>query len=142
MINKYCWSQAGCSTASIGTKVARWRSIGQTVGMQRFSLDALARQQLKQAAESGGGHAADTVMGGHERVLRQTVIGMISGSELSEHANPGEATVHVLLGRVRLSAGDSSWEGRSGDLLIVPDARHSLVALEDSAVLLTVAKLP
>jgi hypothetical protein len=43
---------------------------------------------------------------------------------------------------VRLSAGDLSWEGRSGDLLVVPDARHSLEALEASAVLLTVAKLP
>ena len=47
-----------------------------------------------------------------------------------------------LRGRVRLSAGELSWEGRSGDLLVVPDARHSLEALEASAVLLTVAKLP
>jgi hypothetical protein len=32
------------------------------------------------------------------------------------------------------------WSGRSGDLLAVPDDRHSLHALEDSAVLLTVVK--
>jgi quercetin dioxygenase-like cupin family protein len=50
--------------------------------------------------------------------------------------------VHVLHGRVRLTAGELSWEGRQGDLIIVPDSRHSLEALEDSAVLLTVAKLP
>jgi quercetin dioxygenase-like cupin family protein len=42
---------------------------------------------------------------------------------------------------VRLSAADLSWEANRGDLLIVPDSRHSLQALEDSAVLLTVAKL-
>ena len=47
----------------------------------------------------------------------------------------------VLHGRVRLLAADQSWEGGRGDLLIVPDARHSLEALDDSAVLLTVAKL-
>jgi len=50
--------------------------------------------------------------------------------------------VHVLRGRVRLTSGGESWEGRSGDLSKVPDARHSLQALEDSAILLTVAKLP
>jgi len=50
--------------------------------------------------------------------------------------------VHVLRGRVRLTSEGQSWEGRAGDLLKVPDARHSLHALEDSAVLLTVAKLP
>jgi quercetin dioxygenase-like cupin family protein len=110
--------------------------------VQRFSLEALARQQLELAASAGGGHTADTVYGGHEKVLRQTVIGMTRGARLAEHENPGEATVHVLHGRVRLTAGELSWEGRQGDLIIVPDSRHSLEALEDSAVLLTVAKLP
>jgi quercetin dioxygenase-like cupin family protein len=110
--------------------------------MQRISLDALAAQQLELAATHGGRPAADTVVGGHERVLRQTVVGMIKGTELGEHNNPGEATVHVLRGRVRLTSEGESWEGRSGDLLKVPNARHSLQALEDSAVLLTVAKLP
>ena len=110
--------------------------------MQRISLVALARQQLDGARRAGGGHTADTVFGGRENVLRQTVIGMVKGASLAEHENPGEATVHVLLGRVRLSSGELSWEARSGDMIFVPDARHSLEALEDSAVLLTVAKLP
>lgn len=102
----------------------------------------MARQQLEAARGAGGGHAADTVYGGSERVLRQTVIGMIEGSSLAEHENPGESTVQVLFGRVRMFKGEQSWEARSGDMLFVPEARHSLAALEDSALLLTVAKLP
>ena len=108
---------------------------------QKTSLEALAREQLELAAGAAGGRAAHTVYGGHEKVLRQTLIAMIRGSELSEHENPGQATVLVLHGRVRLSSADLEWEGSPGDLITVPDARHRLEALEDSAVLLTVAKL-
>ena len=109
--------------------------------MQTISLEVVARQQLARAATAGGGRAADTAYGGHEKVLRQTVIGMHAGTRLSEPENPGEATVQVLQGRVRMSAGAQSWDGRTGDLLVVPPSRHSLEALEDSAILLTVAKL-
>src|SRR6516164_2399195 len=110
-------------------------------GMQKFSLEAMARELLERARNGHGRRAAATVVGGHEKVLRQTVIALASGAALAEHENPGEASVHVLAGRVRLTAGQHSWEGRRGDLLMVPAASHSLVALEDSAVLLTVAKL-
>jgi len=110
--------------------------------MQKHSLDALARELLAKAGDSGAGRTAQTVVGGHEKVLRQTVIAMVKDAELTEHANPGEASVYVLRGRVALVSGGQSWEGRDGDLLIVPDAPHSLRALQGSAVLLTVAKLP
>lgn len=110
--------------------------------MQKLSLDALARELLDRATGAAGGRAAQTIIGGHEKVLRQTVIAMTRNAALTEHANPGEASVHVLRGRVALTAGEQTWEGRDGDLLIVPDAPHSLQALQDSAVLLTVAKHP
>ncbi|MBO2447484.1 cupin domain-containing protein [Actinomadura barringtoniae] len=110
--------------------------------MQKMSLDALAREHLKKAEAESTGRSSATVYGGHECVLRQTVIALVSGRKLAEHENPGEATVHVLRGRVRLASGDDAWEGRAGDLIVVPDARHGLEALEDSVVLLTVAKRP
>lgn len=108
--------------------------------MEKFSLEALAREQLKRAQNAAHGRSAETVYGGHEHRLRQTLIALVSGASLAEHENPGEATLVVLNGRVRLSTHDTEWEGRTGDLLVVPQARHSLHALEDSAVVLTVVK--
>ena len=108
---------------------------------EKSSLTALARHQLELARQSPSGRSAHTVFGGHEHVLRQTVVALAAGQGLNEHESPGEATLHVLHGRVRLTSGTSDWEGSPGDLLIIPDARHALEALEDSAVLLTVGKI-
>jgi quercetin dioxygenase-like cupin family protein len=112
----------------------------QTALMEKFSLDAIARAQAGLAAAAPSGRSAETVYGGHEHALRQTVVALTAGSSLDEHESPGEATIQVLRGRVRLTAGDVAWEGRSGDLLVVPDRRHALEAIEESAVLLTVSK--
>ena len=106
-----------------------------------MSLQALAREQQEQAAAASSGRSARTVWGGHEHVLRQTLIALTANTTMSEHENPGEATLQVMIGRVRLDAEGNQWEGRQGDLLLIPPSRHSLVALEDAVVLLTVAKI-
>ena len=107
--------------------------------MQKVSLIALGRHHLAQAKRASSGRSAETVFGGHEHHLRQTLIALGAGKSLSEHENPGEATVQVLFGRVLLRAGSAEWNGSPGDLLTVPDGRHALDAVEDSVILLTVA---
>ena len=110
------------------------------IDMDTTSLEGLAHKLLDLAAAGPGGRSASTVYGDREHILRQTLVALTAGTSLSEHQNPGEATVQVLLGRVRLLAGTESWEGRQGDLMVIPPRRHALHALEDTAVLLTVAK--
>ena len=107
--------------------------------MRKFSLGAIAKNLAAKAATMSTRHTAETVIGGHERVMRQTVIALAAGASLSEHDNPGEASIFVLHGRVRLDAGDEAWEARDHDLLDIPPERHSVAAVEDSAILLTTA---
>lgn len=106
--------------------------------MEPTSLTGLAEQLLAAARTAGSGRGARTVYGGHEHTLRQTLVALAAGHGLDEHESPGEATLQVLAGHVRLTTADESWEARAGDHLPIPPTRHALAAIEDSAVLLTV----
>jgi quercetin dioxygenase-like cupin family protein len=106
--------------------------------MDSTSLDSLAEDLLGQARAAHSGRAAHTVFGGTDHLMRQTVIALLSGQELSEHNNPGEATLHVLRGAVRLGSSSVTGEAGAGDFITIPSERHSLAALEDSVVMLSV----
>ena len=108
--------------------------------MEKISLTALARHHLETARAASSGRSAHTIYGGHEHNLRQTLMAMTAGSSLDEHESPGEATLQVLQGRVRVTNSQSGWEGSPGDHIVVPRTRHGLHAIEDSVVLLTVVK--
>ena len=108
--------------------------------MHKISLTATARDELEGAEGASNGRSSRSVYGGHDRALKQTVIALCLGQRLAEHANPGDATVQVLQGRVLLSSGEESATGWLGDLLPVPDAPHTLEALEDSVILLTTVR--
>ena len=106
--------------------------------MEGLSLGTLVDEHLTIAREHESGRSAVTIHGGREHHLRQTLIALVGERALGEHESPGEATLQVLRGRVRLQAGEESWEGGTGDYLLIPASRHDLTALEDAAVLLTV----
>ena len=107
--------------------------------MDGRSLTELGDQHLEAARSASSGRSAVTVYGGQEHDMRQTLIALAEGRSLGEHESPGEASLQVLRGSVRLSAGDEHWTGREGDYLVIPPARHDLHADSDAVVLLTVA---
>ncbi|MET8140787.1 LuxR family transcriptional regulator [Sphaerisporangium sp. NPDC005288] len=108
--------------------------------MTKISLNAVVRDLLTHARAAGSGRDATTVHGGRDRSLRQTVIALRQGEHIHEHEHPGEVTVHVLYGWARLVAGPDSWDGQPGDLLVMPQRRHRVEAVQDCALLFTTAR--
>ncbi|WP_420042072.1 cupin domain-containing protein [Gordonia sp. MP11Mi] len=107
--------------------------------MSSVSLPAVVDELLSEAREASSGRSSRTVRGHAEHSLRHTVIALAAGYELSDHDSPGEATIQVLRGTVRLTTADGEWRGTTGDLVDIPNVRHGLTADGDAAVLLTVA---
>ncbi|EUA54443.1 hypothetical protein I553_1664 [Mycobacterium xenopi 4042] len=56
--------------------------------MESISLTDLAAQKLAEARQTNSGRAAHTLHGGHTHELRQTVMALLAGRELSEHDSP------------------------------------------------------
>ena len=79
---------------------------------QKVSLEALARQQVDRAADLAAVSRPHRLRRPREGVAPDG-HGMKQGARLAEHENPGEATVQVLHGRVRMIAG-GAWEARTG----------------------------
>jgi quercetin dioxygenase-like cupin family protein len=131
---------AGILLLSSGTTSTTIRLTEGREPMESISLDSLAAEQLAEAQQHHSGRSAHTIYGGAAHHLRQTMVALRAGQALAEHDSPGEATLQVLRGRVRLTAGDETWEGKAGDYVPIPQTRHGLAAIEDSVVVLTVAK--
>jgi quercetin dioxygenase-like cupin family protein len=107
--------------------------------MDRTSLIALADDLLAQAREAHAGRAASTLHPFDDGRIRQTVIAMTAGTALSDHESPGEATLQVLRGDVRLTWAGDALDLAAGDFAPIPPQRHGLEAAGDAVVLLTVA---
>ena len=92
---------------------------------------------LRDARNQPARRAARTIMA--STVMRSTVIALLDGVEMHEHASPPAATMQVVTGEVVLVVGDDEHAVRAGQLVRIPPQRHGLRALSDAVVLLTVA---
>ncbi|WNB84354.1 cupin [Cellulomonas sp. ATA003] len=99
-------------------------------------LAALAETHLAAALAAPNGRSTELVV--HDHQLRQTVIALADGQSLAEHNAPPAATIQVLRGSVQVtSQGGDDVVVREGELMPVTHERHGVLALEDSAFLLT-----
>jgi quercetin dioxygenase-like cupin family protein len=100
-------------------------------------LTDLGLRLLGVAHTHGSQRAAETISSGPS--LRATVIALAAGSELAEHEAPPAATLQVVSGRARLHTAGQAWDLRDGEVVAIPPERHTLSAVTDVVVLLTVA---
>jgi|SRR5664279_2547122 quercetin dioxygenase-like cupin family protein len=101
-----------------------------------LSLTALADEHLELARQASSGRSGYKLYGGRDHQMHLTMIALASGHLLDEHNNPGEALVQIVSGQVLVRGGGETLTGSTGELLVVPDAPHSLEALEDSVIVL------
>jgi quercetin dioxygenase-like cupin family protein len=95
---------------------------------------------LAEAREAKAGRAGHTLVPGGHAPLKQVLLALTGGTVLADHESPGAATIHVLQGRVRLTAHGLDLPLDTGAFTAIPPVRHGVEALEDAVLLLTVAQ--
>ncbi len=102
-----------------------------------FNLGEVLHTLRTEAHAAERGHRQMTIF--HRAPVTQVIFAFEAGSEMADHAAHGLVTIHVLEGRLVVQADGRNHELRAGHLLVLkPDVRHSVRALEASAMLLTV----
>jgi len=105
---------------------------------QPLSLTGRGITHLASAKNAATGCHVQTVHQGEG--LHHLLISIVAGHALGEHESPGEATLLVLHGHIELADPIHTTTGQAGEMLLVPNARHNLRAVQDSIVLLTIAR--
>lgn len=112
--------------------------------METFELEQVISWLQDEAEYNHKGHNALTLV--KNPVLRLVMIVMQKGSQLHEHHAPGQITVWVLRGKVRFTLEpeglNEQVELDKEQLLVLEEARqHAVLALEESAILLTILNI-
>jgi quercetin dioxygenase-like cupin family protein len=105
-----------------------------------IDIPATSDALLEEARAASAGRAGHTLVPGGHAPLKQVLLALTAGTVIADHESPGAATLHVLTGRVRLTADDLAQELGRGAFTSIPPVRHGVEALEDAVVLLTVAQ--
>lgn len=101
-------------------------------------LAEAGQELLDKARSSGTGRAVRAVL--RQPGQQSILLAFPASGGLPDHDAPGPASLHCLTGRVRLIAGEQTWQFGPGQAVTIPDATHSVVADEESTCLLVVSR--
>lgn len=102
-----------------------------------FDLQAEVHR-LKAETTWNTGHNARTLV--KQDDLRVVLIALQQDARLPEHQTEGRLSVQVISGHVQIRASGRTFNLRTGGLLALdPAIRHDVTAVDESAVLLTIA---
>jgi quercetin dioxygenase-like cupin family protein len=103
-----------------------------------LDVEAESAAVLKAAKAAGVGHAGKTLI--KDGPLRLVILGLKAGSTVREHEAAGPTSLHALSGQVKVASQARTDSLKAGDALVFGSSvPHSLEALEDSVVLVTIA---
>ena len=102
-------------------------------------LRAMARELLEEAGGLASQRSARTLTPGAGAALKQTLMALKAGARLQDHVAPGPTTLLGLVGTALLSDEHGRVELGEGGWAPCPRGAHSIEAVTDVVVLITVA---
>jgi quercetin dioxygenase-like cupin family protein len=95
-------------------------------------------QQLRREPEWTSGHSSKTLV--KYDSLRVVLISLKARARIPEHQTEGRISIQTLQGHLRVRATERTFDLPTGALLALEQGlRHDVEALEDSALLLSIA---
>jgi len=113
----------------------------------RYDLNQEAESlQAKASADGETGHRQVTLYKGSDINSGPTTIALFdfdAGAALPAHLARGVVSIHVLAGRIEVAVASENHELVAGQILLLqPEVRHDVRAIESSRMLLTVCLEP
>lgn len=109
---------------------------------QPLDLEAVAGELLEEAAALAAGRSARTLTPGAGAALKQTLLALTAGQRLQDHVAPGPTTLLGVTGTAVLSDDEQRVTLTEGVWIPCPTGPHSLEAVSDAVVLITVVPEP
>lgn len=107
-----------------------------------LDLHALADELLAEARELRAKRSARTLTPGAGAPVKQSLLALAAGQTLQEHLAPGPTTLLGITGTSVLTADADPVTLTDGTWAVCPTGPHTLEAVSDTVVLITVAPDP